>query len=104
MRAVVYEDGGTAYKAFRDSKFKYNKKFAKRNITLFGKTGSTQQPYNAWFAGFVEDKSSRALAFAIVVKRGESGSKHAAPKGLRILEICNEMGYIGDKPEKVSTP
>lgn len=104
MSAVVYKKGGTAYNAFRNSKFKYNKKFAKRNITLFGKTGSTQQPYNAWFAGFAEDKSNRALAFAIVVKRGASGSKHAAPKGLRILEICNEMGYIGDKPEKVSTP
>jgi cell division protein FtsI/penicillin-binding protein 2 len=104
MHAVVYESGGTARSAYTNKKFKYNEKFPKRNITVFGKTGSTQQPYNAWFACFAEDKSGRSLAFAIVVKRGASGSKDAAPKGMRIIEICNEMGYIGDKPEKPSTP
>lgn len=104
MHAVVYESSGTANSTFKNRKFKYNEKFPKRNITVYGKTGSTQKPYNAWFACFVEDKSDRSLAFAIVVKRGASGSKDAAPKGMRIIEICNEMGYIGDKPEKPSTP
>lgn len=99
MHAVVYKSSGTANSAYTNRKFKYNEKFPKRNIKVFGKTGSTQRPYNAWFAGFAEDNSDRSLAFAIVVERGESGSQHAAPKGLRILEICNEMGYIGDQPE-----
>ncbi|MCF7956660.1 MAG: hypothetical protein K9M75_12725, partial [Phycisphaerae bacterium] len=96
MHAVVYESGGTAHDAYTNKKFKYDEKFPKRNITVFGKTGSTQKPYNAWFAAFAEDKSDRKLALAIVVKRGASGSKDAAPKGMRIIEICNEMGYIGD--------
>lgn len=97
MRAVVYESGGTGSDAFK--KGKYKEKFKERKIEVFGKTGSTQSPPNAWFAGFAEDKSGRALAFAIVVKDGKSGSQDAAPKGFKILDMCTDMGYIGVTPK-----
>lgn len=102
MHAVVYESHGTANKAYTNKAKdeRYFEKFTRKKITLFGKTGSTEKPYNAWFAGFAEDESGRALAFAIFVKRGKSGSKDAAPKGLKILDICNTLGYIGISVEE----
>lgn len=97
MSAVVNEEGGTAHSAFRECQLD------QREIKIFGKTGSTENPENAWFAGFAEDITGRSVAIAIVVKRGQSGAKDAAPKGRRIFELCNEAGYIGVARRLVSS-
>ena len=89
MHAVVYEHDGTAYSVFKNSDFD------KRDVTIYGKTGSTQGITTAWFAGFAEDSSGRSIAIAIVVEGGVSGAKDAAPLGRAMLELANEMGYIG---------
>lgn len=89
MHAVVYEQGGTAQSAFRD------RDMQQRDITVYGKTGSTQTPATAWFAGFAEDSSERCVAIAIVVEGGTSGAKDAAPLGKTMIEMCNELGYVG---------
>lgn len=92
MHAVVNESDGTAYdRAFAESDF------ASMGVTVYGKTGSTEQPSNAWFAGFAEDSDQRAIAVAVVVEGGEHGSSHAAPLGRDIISICIEEGYIGNR-------
>ncbi|MCK4958682.1 MAG: hypothetical protein KAT00_04770, partial [Planctomycetes bacterium] len=73
MSAVVYEAGGTAYSTFENSDL------GERDVKVFGKTGSTEKPNNAWFACFAEDGSGRSVAIAIVVEGGQSGSRDAAP-------------------------
>ena len=98
MYAVVNETGGTANTAFSKNDFD------KKDIKIYGKTGSTEKPYNAWFSGFAEDSSGRAIAFALLVKGGQSGAGDAAPLAKDIIRICNEQGYIGtaavEKTEK----
>jgi penicillin-binding protein 2 len=89
MHAVVYEEGGTANKVFAGSDF------GKRSMTIYGKTGSTERPYHAWFACFATDSSGRALSVAILVEGGASGARDACPIGRRVLEVCNEFDYIG---------
>ena len=89
MRAVVTESGGTAYRVFAPADFDA------QGVTAFGKTGSTQNPENAWFAGFAEDAFGRGLAIAVLVEKGKSGSRYAAPIGRDILQFCLEAGYIG---------
>ncbi|MHC4951266.1 MAG: penicillin-binding transpeptidase domain-containing protein [Planctomycetota bacterium] len=92
MKAVVYEPHGTAYSKFKGSDL-FN-----RDMTIYGKTGSTQDPEHAWFQCFAEDRSGRAVVIAVLVERGERGAGEAAPLGHRILRYCNEAGYIGKKP------
>ncbi len=89
MHAVVNERGGTAYKAFADAEFTIN------GVKVYGKTGSTESPDNAWFAGFAEDNSGRAVALAVVVEGGQHGSTDAAPAGRQILELCLDLDYLG---------
>jgi len=89
MRAVVTERYGTARQAFADAGLE------EKDVKVFGKTGSTQDPDNAWFMGFAEDSTRRAISFALVVEAGQSGSRDAAPLARRIIEFCNEAGYIG---------
>jgi penicillin-binding protein 2 len=89
MQAVIYEDGGTANKVFAGSDF------AQRSIKIYGKTGSTQRPAHAWFACFATDSAGRAISIAILVEAGASGARDACPIGKKILELCNDMGYIG---------
>ena len=89
MFAVANEDNGTARKAFKDSTL------PSRDITVYGKTGSTQNPWNALFGGFAQDKSGRKLAIAIIVESGQAGSSDAAPLAEKILVMCAEAGYIG---------
>lgn len=92
MFAVVEESGGTANKEFRPM-LSY---FSARGIKIYGKTGSTQQPEHAWFAGFAKDNGGKAVAIAIVVEGGQQGSADAAPLARDILEFCVEAGYIGN--------
>ncbi len=89
MSAVVNERGGTAYKAFADSEL------IDSRIKIFGKTGSTEKPYHAWFAGFAEDAVGRAISFAIVVEGGASGAGDAAPLAEKMLRLCVKAGYLG---------
>jgi penicillin-binding protein 2 len=89
MRAVVNEEGGTAYGEFAYSGF------GSQGVEVYGKTGSTEGSVNAWFAGFAEDLSGRSISFALVVEGGEHGSRDAAPLVKNIIQFCIESGYIG---------
>jgi penicillin-binding protein 2 len=90
MSAVVYEAGGTAHTAYMESGFEDD------SIKLYGKTGSTQAPENAWFAGFAQDSRGRSVAIAVAVEGGLHGSSDAVPIGLKALELLREEGYIGE--------
>ncbi len=89
MRAVVNEPGGTAYKVFADAGFD------EYGLKIYGKTGSTESPENAWFAGFVSDAAQKKLSIAVVVEGGQSGSHDAAPLAREIIRMCVEEAYIG---------
>ena len=89
MYAVVNETGGTAATAFED------RQLAEQGLTVYGKTGSTENPENAWFAGFAKDNSGRCIAIAVVVEQGQSGSKNAAPLAKEILQLCIDLNYLG---------
>ncbi|MFH1370799.1 MAG: penicillin-binding transpeptidase domain-containing protein [Planctomycetota bacterium] len=91
MHAVAEEPGGTAYKEFEPA----IAGFSSRGVRIYGKTGSTQSPEHAWFAGFAKDGSGRAIVVAIVVEGGQHGSEDAAPLGRGIFQFCIEAGYIG---------
>jgi len=94
MHAVVYKPGGTAHTPYQASILSKEP----RGLDLFGKTGSTQQPNCAWYAGWAEDATGRAVALAIVVEGGQSGAHDAAPLGFEMIRLCNEMGYVGRRP------
>jgi len=89
MSAVVNESGGTAYNEFVAAGF------AGQGIEVFGKTGSTEAPDNAWFAGFAEDGAGRSIAIAVIVEGGQHGSSDAAPLARDIIQFCIEAGYLG---------
>jgi len=89
MSAVVNEPGGTAYKEFNP------RELALQGVKVLGKTGSTERPYDAWFAGFAEDQGGAKIAFAIIVEGGEHGSRDAAPLARDIVQLCVERGYVG---------
>jgi len=89
MNAVVNEQGGTAYREFAHSGL------AEQDVMVYGKTGSTEEPDNAWFAGFAKDGASRNLSIAVVVEGGQHGSADAAPLARDIIQFCIDAGYIG---------
>jgi penicillin-binding protein 2 len=93
MFAVVNEQGGTAYKEFAHSGL------TEQDVKVYGKTGSTEQPDNAWFAGFAADSTNRKIAIAVIVEGGQHGSSDAAPLARDIIQFCIDAGYIGkNKP------
>ena len=49
MHAVINENGGTAHNEFA------GENFASQGIKVYGKTGTTEAPEHAWFAGFAKD-------------------------------------------------
>jgi penicillin-binding protein 2 len=89
MAAVAGESGGTAYEIFAYSGF------SRQGIRVFGKTGSTEKPEHAWFAGFAQDNNGRKLALAVIVEGGRHGAEDAAPPAREIIQFCIESGYIG---------
>ena len=89
MSAVVNEPGGTAYNEFAYAGF------AEQGIKVYGKTGSTEKPDNAWFAGFAEDSTGRSISIAVVVEGGQHGSSDAGPLARDIIQFCIEAKYIG---------
>jgi penicillin-binding protein 2 len=90
MYAVVNESEGSGYKAFAHNDF------AGQGVRVYGKTGSTEKPANAWFAGFAIDGSGRAIAVATIVEGGQSGSGDAAPLVREMIQFCIEAGHIGN--------
>jgi cell division protein FtsI/penicillin-binding protein 2 len=88
MYGVVNEYGGTAHTPFRSADFE------KDGITVYGKTGSTEAPENAWFAGFAEYEEGKGIALSVIVEGGESGSHDAAPLGRKIIETVQKHGYL----------
>jgi cell division protein FtsI/penicillin-binding protein 2 len=97
MHAVVNERGGSAYSAFSESGLK------DLGMTIYGKTGSTETPYCAWFASFVTDGAGRAISLAVVVEGGQSGANDAAPLAREIIRLCNQAGFIGKTPGNLSS-
>lgn len=91
MSAVVNERGGTAFEQFE----LFLSIFAAEGVKVYGKTGSTERPYHAWFAGFAADSKGRKLAIAIVVEGGQHGSSDAAPLARDILQLCINSEYLG---------
>jgi penicillin-binding protein 2 len=89
MYAVVNEPGGTAYKELAHSGL------TQQGIKVYGKTGSTEKPDNAWFAGFAADGAGHKIAIAILVEGGQHGSSDAAPLARDIIQFCIDAGYIG---------
>ncbi|UCC22263.1 MAG: hypothetical protein JSW23_10790, partial [Planctomycetota bacterium] len=89
MSAVVNEPEGTAYNEFAPAGF------GLQGIEVFGKTGSTEAPDHAWFAGFAEDGAGRAVAVAVVVEGGQHGSSDAGPLARDIIQFCIDAEYIG---------
>jgi penicillin-binding protein 2 len=89
MYAVVNESGGTAYKEFAHSGL------PEQDVQTYGKTGSTEAPEVAWFAGFAKDSKERSIAIAVVVEGGQHGSSDAAPLARDIIQFCIDAGYVG---------
>jgi penicillin-binding protein 2 len=95
MHAVTSESGGTAYKVFGSARF------GAAGVTVYGKTGSTQAPEHAWFAGFAQDDRGRSVAFSVIVEGGKHGADDAAPLAKRIVQYCIDAGYIGPNNPQV---
>ena len=95
MYAVVNERGGSAYNAFTGSGL------AQHGVKVYGKTGSTERPFDAWFAGFAEDQEGRKIVLAVVVEGGQRGGGDAGPLAREIIRLCVEAGYVG---HSTSTP
>jgi len=89
MNAVVNETGGTGRDAFRPSGL------AAQGVKVLGKTGSTERPYHAWFAGFAEDNEGAKIAFAVIIEGGQHGSRDAAPVARDVIQFCVDAGYVG---------
>lgn len=89
MDAVVNESGGSANRIFGPSNLRA------QGVKVYGKTGSTERPYHAWFAGFAEDHEGAKIAMAVIVEGGALGSTDAAPLGRDIIQFCVEKGYVG---------
>lgn len=98
MSAVVNEAGGTAYDMFRGSGL------GAQGVKVYGKTGSTERPYHAWFAGFAEDRDGAKLALAVIIEGGQRGSRDAAPLIRDIIQLCVYKGYVGTPTTEVERP
>jgi len=97
MSAVINEISGTANTAFAE----FLPVLAEKNVKVYGKTGSTQAPENAWFGGFATDAVNRSIAIAVVVEGGQHGSSDAAPLARDIILKCIEFGYIGQTEQTI---
>jgi peptidoglycan glycosyltransferase len=67
-----------------------------RNVRISGKTGTAQQvggDDHAWFIGFAEKEvngTTSKIAFAVVLERGGTGGKIAAPVAAKVAEAWSE--------------
>ncbi len=92
MSAVVNEPSGTANSQFVKTTL------IQQGVSVYGKTGSTQAPENAWFAGFATDNAGRSIAIAVLVEGGQRGSQDAAPLGFDIIQFCIDTENLGPLP------
>ena len=88
MHAVVNEAHGTANAQFAGSGFE------EKGIKVYGKTGSTEKPYHAWFAGFAKDNSGKEVVFVVLVEGGQHGGSDAGPIARDVVALCIEQGYL----------
>jgi penicillin-binding protein 2 len=88
MEAAVSEPGGTAYEQFAPAAF------GQYGVRVYGKTGSTERPDHAWFAGLAVDVRGLGITVVVVVEGAQRGSADAAPIGRDIIEFCMEAGYL----------
>ena len=86
MQAVIYDMGGTAFKAFQSLSW------PKEQVALYGKTGTTNR--ESLFAGFAKCRDGREIAIAVVVEDPAGGGAIAAPIAKRIFDACGELGYL----------
>jgi penicillin-binding protein 2 len=100
MSAVVSETGGTAYTVFAP----VLTSLAEQDIKVYGKTGSTEAPDHAWFAGFATDSQNNSIAIAVVVEGGQHGSSDAAPLARDIIQFCFDAGYVGKAETQTNLP
>lgn len=100
MSAVVNELHGTAYTQFGP----FLRTLAAEDVKVYGKTGSTERPEHAWFAGFAQDSTARKIAIAVLVEGGQHGSSDAAPLGRDIIQFCIEAGYVGQFHQESTKP
>ncbi|OXU14522.1 penicillin-binding transpeptidase domain-containing protein [Sedimentisphaera salicampi] len=84
---VVNKIHGTAYKQFKGSEL------MELDVEIYGKTGSTQNPENALFAGYIEAENS-TVAIAVIVEGGQSGARDGAPLGRELFKVIEECGYF----------
>jgi len=91
MSAVVNEPGGTAFAQFEP----LLTMLAAAGVKVYGKTGSTERPFHAGFAGFAADREGGKIAVAVLVEGGQHGSRDAAPLARDIIQLCIQAGYIG---------
>jgi len=68
MQAVIYDMGGTAFKAFQSLSW------PKEQVALFGKTGTTNN--ESLFAGFAKCPDGREIALAVVVEDPAGGGAY----------------------------
>jgi len=92
MSAVISEPGGTAFAQFEP----LLTILTAEDVKVYGKTGSTERPFHAWFAGFAADSKGRKIAVAVVVEGGQKGSRDAAPLARDIIQLCIQAHYIGE--------
>lgn len=100
MSAVVNEVSGTAYTPFQP----FLATLTAEDVKVYGKTGSTERPEHAWFAGFAQDSTARKIAIAVIVEGGQHGSSDAAPLARDIIQFCIEAGYIGQFHRESTKP
>ncbi|MBN1941892.1 MAG: hypothetical protein JW849_01230 [Phycisphaerae bacterium] len=107
MHAVVHEQGGTAYKHWRNAE-------ADLDVEICGKTGTATatplkidtdgdgkrdtpvpgaQGDHAWFAGFAPYRQPQ-IAFAVILEYEGSGGKNAGPVAKEALRLCQKYGYL----------
>jgi penicillin-binding protein 2 len=91
LDAVVNEVNGTAYDAFGEAR----QSFKDQGVRVYGKTGSTENPEHAWFAGYARDYSERCLAVAVLAEGGQSGARDATPLARDIIQFCITHKYLG---------
>jgi len=94
MKAVIYEPAGTAYKPFNPPIW------PEQEVTLFGKTGSTE---NSLFGCFARAADGRCLAIAVVLDTEAHGTEVAAPLAADILRVCGRLGYL-PIPAEITEP
>ena len=68
-----------------------------KELTLSGKTGTAEvgpkdkRTKNTWFIGFAELPSGRLVAVTVLILRGESGNKTAAPLAAEMIRTAFEL-------------